>query len=94
MESTETKHSQAQQNTAQTMWQSMITSQLAQVESMLQRIDASLKSQLNRGKEQVTELNRLTTSAFTWAAELQQGAIDLALSTLKSANEAVSKVRA
>jgi len=78
----------------QAMWQTLVLSQLAQVESMLQRVDGTLKSQLSKSKDQLDEMNKLTASAMTWAADLQKGAMDLTLATLKSATEAVQKVRA
>ncbi len=78
----------------QAMWQTLVLSQLAQVESMLQRVDATLKSQLTKSKDQLDEMNKLTASAMTWAAGLQKGAMDLTLATLKSATDAIQKVRA
>lgn len=82
------------QHKLESMWQSMVTAQLAQVEAMLQRVDATLKTQLAKSKEQVEEMSRLTASAITWAGELQAGAVELALSTLKNVHGAMNAGKA
>lgn len=76
------------------MWQSLVTAQLAQIEGMLQRIDTTMKAQLTKSRDQLEEVNRMTQSALTWASELQQGAVELALNTLKTAQNAFHKTQA
>lgn len=78
------------QQKLESMWQNLVTAQLAQVEAMLQRVDTTLKAQLSKSKEQVEEMSRLTASAITWAGELQAGAVELALSTLKNVHGAMN----
>jgi len=82
------------QQKLESMWQNLVAAQLAQVEAMLQRIDTTLKAQLSKSKEQVEEMSRLTASAITWAGELQAGAVELALSTLKNAGAAMNAGKA
>lgn len=82
------------QHKLESMWQNMVAAQLAQVEAMLQRVDTTLKAQLAKSKEQVEEMSRLTASAITWAGELQAGAVELALSTLKNVHGTMNASKA
>lgn len=97
MESTGSNHSQSQHGAfdggaAQAFWQNLVTSQLAQAEAMLRRIDTSMSAGLEKSRANMAEIDKLSQSAFEWVAELQKSSVQLALTTLEKASETLSSL--